>query len=136
MTVRVFMTLKRKPGMTPEAFRQEYETGHSRLALKLFGHLWKEYRRSYLQHANNFLQAEDSGTPVSAKNAQAPELPYDVITEIVYEDISVLDEMNRIAAENRELLAEDEKRLFERKNCWIVITETLEENLTPYARTK
>ena len=61
MAIKVILMLKRKPGMTPAAFREEYETGHSRLGLKLFGHLWKEYRRNYLGVMNNFVYATQTG---------------------------------------------------------------------------
>jgi len=116
MPVKTILMLRRKPGMTPEAFRQEYETGHSRLGLKLFGHLWVSYKRHYPQASFTFA---DGPQPA----------PYDAITEVVYRDQAALEESGRIAAANKKLLDDDELRLFDRPNCHMTIVETLEEKL-------
>ena len=128
MSVKVILMLRRKQGMSREAFRVEYEGGHSRLGLRLFGHLWTEYRRNYLGTASRF--TAEAGTPTAADAGEA-EGPYDVITELVLEDMAALEEMNRIASlpENRRLLSEDEERLFDRENCWTSMCEVLEEDL-------
>jgi hypothetical protein len=129
MPIKVMLMLRRKEGMTPAEFRAAYEKGHSRLGLRLFGHLWTEYRRNYLGAANHF--AAESGTPTDA-TAAGPECPYDVITELVFEDMAALAEMNRIAAlpENKRLISEDEETLFDREHCWTAMCEVLEEDLS------
>ena len=63
MSIKVIVMLKRKPGLSPEEFRHKYETGHAPLAVKLFGHLWTEYRRNYLGAANSFVDVK--GAPVA-----------------------------------------------------------------------
>jgi hypothetical protein len=129
MPVKVILMLKRKDDMTPEAFRSAYEGGHSRIGLRLFGHLWSEYRRNYLGPANSF--AAEAGTPLDDATAES-RCPYDVITEFVFEDMAGLEEMNRIAAipENKRLLSEDEETLFDRECCWVSVCEVLEEDLS------
>ena len=128
MAIRVLALLKRKPGMDPAAFRQEYETGHARLAVKLFGHLWSGYRRHYLGASNSFIDVK--GAPSGAADAESSEPTYDVVTEMVYENRAAFDEVNRIVMENRVLLAEDEERLFDRANCRLVVCDTVEEDLS------
>ena len=132
MSIKVMLMLRRKDGMTPDAFRAAYEGGHSRLGLRLFGHLWTAYRRNYLGAANHF--AAEAGTPTRGTSAESA-CPYDVITEMVFEDAAALDEMNRIASlpENKRLLSEDEETLFDRKNCWTSVCEVLEEDLSRVA---
>ena len=129
MPIKVMLMLRRKEGITPQEFRAAYEEGHSRLGLRLFGHLWSEYRRNYLGAANNF--AAESGTPTDAVASES-ECPYDVITELVFDDMAALDEMNRIAAipDNQRLLSEDEERLFDRERCWTAMCEVLNEDLS------
>jgi hypothetical protein len=123
MPVKVVMMLKRKPGMTHEEFRHAYETGHSRLGLKLLGHLWLEYRRHYVNNANNFLG--EAGIPNYGSGHG--ECPCDAISEMVFPDMAAVEESNRIASlpENKRMLAEDEERMFDRPNCWITIVEMM-----------
>jgi len=136
MAIKLILMLKRKPGMTPAAFREEYESGHSRLGLKLFGHLWQEYRRNYLGVTNNFVNAVEPGAGAQAPSGspQVPEPPYDVITEIIFPNEAALQEMNRIASANAKILADDELRLFDREKCLVTVCESLEEDLRPYKR--
>lgn len=133
MPVKSIVMLKRKQGLTPAEFRTSYEARHSRLALRLFGHLWLEYRRNYLGPANRF--AAEAGTPTDDA-AAGTSCPYDAITEIVYHDRAALEESNRIAAlpENARLLAEDEASLFDREASFAAVVEVFEEDLGEAAR--
>lgn len=128
MPIKTILMLKRKPGMTAKAFREAYETRHSRLALRLFGHLWLEYRRNYLGGANRFV--DSAGSPLG-NDAAATLCPYDVVTEIVYRDETALEESNRVAAipDNARLLAADEESLFDREACLVSVVEVVEEDL-------
>ena len=128
MTIRIMVLLKRKQGMSPEEFREKYERGHVRLAVKLFGHLWTAYRRHYLGSANSFVQVK--GAPTDGAESDSPSAPYDVITELVFDDAADLDEMNRVVAQNQALLSEDEKRMFDRPSCLLVRCSTIEEDLS------
>ncbi len=129
MSIRLLVMLNRKPGMRAEEFRTAYETGHVPLALRLFGHLWLEYRRNYMGSANSFASA--SGAPVEGKAAQVKP-PFDVVTELVFKDVAALEEMNRIYLENVAEITADEDRMFDRPNCWLVRCDTIEQDLTPY----
>ncbi len=128
MAIKTILMLKRRKGMSADEFRTAYETRHSRLALRLFGHLWLEYRRNYLGPASRFSEA--TGTPTNEEAAGVVS-PYDVITEIVYRDLAALEESNRIAAlpVNARLLAEDEESMFDREACLVSIADVIEEDL-------
>ncbi len=128
MPIKIVLMLTRKPGMSPEAFREYYENGHSRLAWKLFGHLCLSYRRTYLAPAQACIDStERSGT------IPAPSPGIDVITEMVYPDQAALDESGRIALVNSRIIAEDEERLFDRAKCWMTICEVSGEDIGPKA---
>jgi hypothetical protein len=126
MSIKVIVMVKRKPGMTHEEFRERYETGHSRLALKLFGHLWTEYRRHYIKNANSFAAA--SGIAGYGKGQAEP--AYDAISETIFPDMAALQESNRIAAipENKRVLEADEATLFDRPNCWVAVADMVEDD--------
>ena len=130
--VKVILLLKRKPGVTPEEFRRVYETGHSRLGMEKVGHLLLDYRRDYLGDGSNFAAA----APVSKDGAAQVEVPYDAVTEIVFRDMAALEQCNRIIGdpETRKFFSEDEATLFDRPNCWTIISDTVVEDLAPYAR--
>lgn len=129
MPIRVFVMLRRKPGLTPEQFRDGYENGHSRLGMRLFGHLWTEYRRNYVGSAANFAR-NGGGRP--DPSIDGGDFGYDAITEIVFPDISALDEMARIAAAHADEIVEDEERHFDRPNCYMVAVETVQEDLSAH----
>ena len=128
MGARILVFIKRNPALTPEGFRHMYETGHSRLAVRLFGHLWSSYKRHYLGSANSF--ADVKGAPVGATSPDQVEGGYDVITELVFKDERAMEENNRILAENRAIIEEDEERTFDRAACWLVMCDTVEEDLS------
>jgi hypothetical protein len=115
----MIVMVKRKPGLTPEQFRDGYENSHSRIAVKLFGHLWLEYRRNYLQTGRTF-EGREGGADV---------IEYDAISEFILRDEAALEEKGRISAANFKMIKEDEAKLFEQAKCWIVAAETVEENL-------
>lgn len=70
---KILLFMKRKPGMSVEAFRAYYENEHVPLALKYSGAVSRYVRRYLDPHPN-----PDSG--------ESGELPYDVITELWFED--------------------------------------------------
>ena len=118
MSVKMIVMVKRKTGLSPEEFRAGYETSHSRIAVRLFGHLWLEYRRNYLQTGATFTGF--SGGP--------DEIEYDAISEFTLPDAAALDEMNRISAEHIDMLKADEALWFDQAKCWLVSADTVEEN--------
>ena len=73
-TFKILLLMKRRPGMSVEDFRDYYENRHVPLALKYDGGAMTRYVRRYLEPQPN----AELGT-----NA---ELPYDVISELWFED--------------------------------------------------
>lgn len=73
-TFKILLLMKRRPGMSVEAFRDYYENRHVPLALKYDGGAMTRYVRRYLEPQTN----AELGT-----NA---ELPYDVVSELWFED--------------------------------------------------
>jgi hypothetical protein len=132
MSVKLILLLKRKPGLSREEFRDAYENRHRRLGMEKVGHLLTSYRRHYLGPGSTFAAA----APVPTDERAPAAVPYDVVTEMVFPDMASLEECNRIVGEptTRRMFSEDEESLFDRANCWTILTEeTLEEDLTPYA---
>lgn len=73
MTYKILLFMKRRPGMSMEAFQDYYENHHIPLCSKYMSGI-AGYRRNYIvpqPHA-------ESGT--------CEELPYDVITELLFDD--------------------------------------------------
>jgi hypothetical protein len=119
MPVKMIVMVKRRPGLTPEQFRDGYENSHSRIAVRLFGHLWLEYRRNYLQAGRTF----------AGREGGADVIEYDAISEFILRDEAALEEMGRISAENFAMIKEDEAKWFDQDKCWIVAAETVVEDL-------
>jgi hypothetical protein len=119
MALKTIIMVKRKAGLSPEAFREGYEKSHSRIAVRLFGHLWPEYRRNYLETGRTFDGAE--GGP--------DEIEYDAIWEYTVADEAAREEAAKIYLANVDLIKEDEARWFDQKKSWIVSAETIEEKL-------
>ncbi len=125
MTVRMLVLVTRKKGISPEEFRFRYENGHSRMAMKLFGHAWSEYRRHYLQVGKTFAAGADS--PMLSGSA----LPYDAIAEVVVPSMAALEELAQITADPKiaAMIHEDEHTLFDREKCWMIVTDCVEEDM-------
>jgi EthD domain len=119
MPIRRIVMVRRKPGLTPEQFREGYENGHARLAVRLFGHLWLSYRRNYLTTGHNFAAGSET--------AVADDTGFDAISEYVLRDEAALAEMGRIGAENMASIKEDEAKWFDQARCWNMSCESVEE---------
>jgi hypothetical protein len=122
MPIKVILMVKRKPGLSPEEFRLVYETDHSHLGLKLFGHLWLDCKRIYLQQAIGSMLSH--AIPLDGQGQI--DCPVDVITEIVFPNMGALRESIRIAniEENKRLLIDDAERIFDRPKCWVALADT------------
>jgi uncharacterized protein (TIGR02118 family) len=70
---KILLFLKRRPGMTFEAFKDYYENRHVPLCSKYTAGIDRYLRRYLTPHPNPDTGAKD-------------ELPYDVITEMWFED--------------------------------------------------
>jgi uncharacterized protein (TIGR02118 family) len=73
-TFKILLLMKRRPGMSVEAFRDYYENRHVPLALKYDGGAMTRYVRRYLEPQPN------------AELGMNAELPYDVVSELWFED--------------------------------------------------
>lgn len=122
MPIKKIVMVKRKPGLTPEQFRDGYENSHSRIAVELFGHLWLDYRRNYLTSGYSF----EPGAHGTAGGADA--IGFDAVSEFVLRDEAALEEMGRIAAANHARIKEDEAKWFDQSRCWLVGCETVVED--------
>jgi hypothetical protein len=117
---RVFVLLKRKPGLSFEQFRSHYESSHAKLGEKYFGHLFASYRRNYVPSG---LRLGD-GTMV--------EPAYDCVTELIFREVGGYAELLRIAGEPeiQRILAEDEERFLDRMACVMAVSEPVESDLS------
>jgi hypothetical protein len=120
----MILFVKRNSALTHDEFREAYETRISRRAVNAFGHLWSEYRRHYVTSAQTFASA------ASLPGAEQA-FPYDAITEIIFKDRACLEEQGRISSrpENRSAINADEEAFFDRRACWSILTEVVEEDL-------
>ena len=119
MAIRRIVMVKRKVGLTPEQFRDGYENSHSRIAVRLFGHLFQSYRRNYLTTGHNFAAGSET--------AVAEDTGFDAISEFVLRDEAALAEMGRIGAEHMDLIKEDEAKWFDQALCWNMSCDSIEE---------
>lgn len=110
--IKIIFMLKRKPGMSVEAFRDHYENVHSHLARKYIGHLLVSYTRNFVDIAGG--HQEDAITGVSNAAGEADDC--DVITEMVLKSEEDLAEMERInnLPELAPIFAADEERFLDR----------------------
>lgn len=102
--IKMIGLLKRRPGMSPEAFREYYESTHRRIGEKYLRGFAGRYMRRYLTPFPNPLTgALDEGE-------------FDVVLEIWYPDRAAFDAANAqfAVADIAREIAEDEERLFDR----------------------
>ncbi len=126
LPIRMLVMVRRKPDLTPEAFRDGYKNSHARIAVELFGHLWLSYRRNYLTAGRRFGTGLSTGTP-----GTPDEVGFDAISEYVLRDEDALAEMGRIGLANLERIKQDEARWFDQVHCWSFHCASVEEDLSP-----
>lgn len=121
---RVFVLLKRKPGLSFEEFRERYESSHAKLGEKFFGHLFASYRRNYIPGGIRF------------SDGAAVENAYDCLTELVFRDPDGYLELKRIASAPavHPLLVADEALFLDRTLCVNAIAEPIESDVTQFHR--
>lgn len=121
MPIKKMVLVRRRSGLSPEEFRHGYETSHSRIAVRLFGHLWLSYTRNYLRPGMNFESAHYEGVE---------SIGFDAISEFVLRDEAAWNEMNRIAIEHNDMIKEDEARWFDQVHCWLTDCDPVIEDLS------
>lgn len=112
--------LKRKPGITPEQFRDHYESSHVAYAQKYIGHLLVGYVRNYPTLA---LLDPSNVTP------GVPPVPYDTgwdcITEMRVKDAAAVEEIGRIFndPEIQPILKADERKFLDDKATVMIVCD-------------
>jgi hypothetical protein len=112
---KIMAFISRKPGTSPEAFREYYETLHTHLVGSVAPPM-KAYRRNYLNFAEPFKRGEE-------------QIDFDVVTEMEFEDRAECERWftafrNPGAAER---VAEDEEKFLDRATlrvCTVEVEET------------
>jgi uncharacterized protein (TIGR02118 family) len=99
---KAVMVLRRKQGMSPEEFREHYETVHAPLTLECLPGI-VEYRRLYVNHGTSPFGHPDA------------ELDFDVITEVTFASREAYDEAMLAMRDERlaGLLRDDQALLFD-----------------------
>jgi hypothetical protein len=108
---KILMFLKRRPGMTLQAFRDYYENVHRKLGEK--------YAAGVCRYVRRYVEPLPGSPPGN-------ELDFDVITETWFEDRSVFEKVAAFLSSGElpaDVLA-DEERLFDRsKSRFITVSE-------------
>jgi hypothetical protein len=117
---KILLPMKRKPGMSVQAFRDYYENHHAPLGAKYSAAVYRYIRRYLEPHAH-------------PETGPAAELPYDVITELWFDNEpafrSTLQYLTTSVMPD-EIVA-DEKKLFDRSSFRIVTVVECETDLAP-----
>ncbi len=116
---KVMILIKRKPGMSKEDFIAYYENNHAPLGSSKAPNM-KRYMRHFLHPYGNDVYAAD------------PEPPYDVATEIWFDDEA---DFQRFMAyltepETARIIGEDEEKLFDKSSIRFLIMEDYETDMS------
>jgi hypothetical protein len=108
---KVIHLIKRKSHLTHEQFREHFERSHAPMALKFCGHLFKEYRRNYV---NVVFGGDDSRKPVN--NYGPMEWDWDLLSEWIVESEEDLYKIFAImeSGEYKHYFVADEDRFIDR----------------------
>ncbi|HEX7872373.1 MAG TPA: EthD domain-containing protein [Sphingobium sp.] len=102
---KILLFMKRRPDITVETFRDYYENHHAPLAAK--------YSQGISRYVRRYLDPQDH-----PETGPAGELPFDVITELWFEDEAVyrgtVKYLSRTIMPDE--IVEDEKNLFDRSS--------------------
>lgn len=104
-TYKILLFMKRRPDLTVEAFRDYYETHHALLAQK--------YSRGIIRYVRRYIDPQPH-----PETGPAGELPFDVITELWFDDKRVFDATVKYLSTTimPDEIVEDEQRLFDRSS--------------------
>jgi uncharacterized protein (TIGR02118 family) len=111
--LKLTFLMKRKPGMSPEAFRHYYENQHAPLAARLCPGLVR-YTRTYIADCQPL-----------ARSAQLPALDFDCITECWYDVEGSWEErkVDLLPPEVFRQLAADEENFLDRRANSMLLTQ-------------
>lgn len=118
---KMIIFIKKKPGMSREAFIAHYETSHAVIGKRLLGHLWTKYVRNYPLSLMEY-QPEANSIDDS----------YDAVTEIWFKDQAAVEEMARIInlPENNRIILEDEEKFQDRLQTRLLMVEEVDNGTT------
>ena len=109
--IKTIMLLKRRPGMSVEAFRAYYESKHRVIGEKYLKGRAKKYQRRFL------------AAPPDPVTGHRPETEYDVLLEVWYSDRDAYEttmaELTK--PEARLEIEEDESHLFDAQRMYFLI---------------
>ena len=118
-TYKILLFMKRRPGMSFEAFKDYYENHHAPLCAK--------YSSGVSRYMRRFLTPQPN-----PETGESGELPFDVITELWFEDEAIFNGTVKYLATSimpDEVVA-DEKRLFDRPRLRMATVVECETALT------
>ena len=120
VTYKILLFMKRRPDISVAAFRDYYETRHMPLAIRGGTAGLKRYVRRYIDPKPH----PETGDP--------GELPFDVITELWFDDEAVFNGTLRYLTTKimPADIVEDEKHLFDRASLRIATVVECETDLT------
>ena len=118
--LKTIMLLKRRPGMSAEAFREYYETKHRVIGEKYLKGRAEKYMRRFLTPPRD---------PVTGR---AVEPEYDVLLEVWYADRAAYEATTAelVRPQAAKEITEDEEQLFDRPRSRFFIVEEHESDLT------
>ena len=116
---KILLFMKRRPGMTMQAFQDYYENHHVPLALKYSSNISRYVRRYLTPHPN-----PDTGA--------ADELQFDVITELWFDDEAKFQGTVKYLSTSvmPDEIVDDEKRLFDRATMRMATIVECESDMT------
>jgi uncharacterized protein (TIGR02118 family) len=102
-TYKIILFMKRRPGMSVEAFREYYENSHAPLC------------ESYMSGVSRYVRRYIDPQP-HPETGPVDELPFDVITELWFEDEAVFRATLAYTTTTvmPDVIVEDERNLFDR----------------------
>jgi EthD domain len=100
---KILLFMKRRPGMTVEAFKDYYENHHAPLCVTYASGMTRYERRYLTPHPN-------------PETGATEELAFDVITELSFDDEKIFRSTVAYLSTSKmpDAVVEDEKRLFDR----------------------
>ncbi len=126
--IKIIWLLRRKPGITFEAFQEHYERSHAELGKKYFGHLIKHYRRNY-----NDRQILNTTPANLAGLMAAKSWDYDCITEWELEDETAMAEIVRLLSDPaiHKIFHDDEEYFLDRTSVRYLRCDTHDTGVQP-----
>lgn len=114
--LKLISMMKRRPGMSQDEFKQYYENRHVPFVRSIAPHYAKTCRNFVLPATRSLLDHLESAPPNP---------PFDVITEVWFEDASQYERFVAACAdpEIAAQISEDEEKLFDRNAGYVFLVD-------------